>query len=291
MRANKAKMRDGVNSCDIFTRVHASLADFLYSVETDRPLGDFDNMLARHSNSAWFGVKTMADALAYVRQGAPYAETEQARRLFHKVDTTARDRMANAWVPSVCGAYPVVPEALMGLPQNMRQRRPVESDVSPMRVIVEVAISQSVRREEIVQRGSAIAALVMRMSEERPVELHTLFAGSCGKTAVITVRLGTAVMNISKLVAVLASETYARALSFAAAVNATREPTESADYDGMGWGLGAPSDARGERLRSLLGYAPQDMLIQGGHVVDAAMMRDDPVAWVHKQLEKQRSVA
>ena len=60
----------------------------------------------------------------------------------------------------------------------------------------------------------------------------------------------------------------------------------------IGWGFGAPSNGgtRERILRERMELQPKDVLIQGGYLPDARLMDSDPVAWVHKQLEAQRTI-
>ena len=61
------------------------------------------------------------------------------------------------------------------------------------------------------------------------------------------------------------------------------------------WLFGHPDngynrDEREQRFRKLLNMEPQDIMMQGGYLTDANEFGRDPVKWVHKQIEKQRSL-
>ena len=75
------------------------------------------------------------------------------------------------WVPSIYGAYPVVPEFLAGSPSSMwRGTRP--SDASPVAVWVDLTCSGGFSAKDMEKRGTAILALVMKLQAIRPVDLY-----------------------------------------------------------------------------------------------------------------------
>lgn len=244
-----------------------------------------------NNGDQWSGGRKLPKACEYVMQGASESECREAKSLFDKIDASFRDRDNTAWMPSVCGAYPVVPEFLMGLPENMRARRPVESDVSPIRLCVEVVVSGGISQQEKARQGAALAALAMRASELRPVELWIWAASRIdgGSDTVIAAKVE-APYSMAQIVAVFASHSFGRAIMSALA-NKHGNGNRSKYNGGWKWALGKPgSDDRDAKVRGAMGWSQQDVVIQGGYLPDAALMERDPVEWVHRQLEKQRTV-
>lgn len=249
-----------------------------------------------YSGVEWAGGRSLPEAVEYMRKGATHEEMKEALDLINKVDASFRDREVTVWQPSICGAYPIVAEYLMGLPESMRMRKPIESQISPMRFIIEPVVSQGITHQQMRRRGAAIAALLMRTVEERPVELYMFHAGSDtdgrgGRMGTQTwmTRFDSTPVSLSQVVAAFSA-------SFARMVALTHLYVMSGrkDYAGGSWGnMGHPDfpgGARDAKLRKTMGLNPQDVLIQAGYLPDAGMMDRDPVAWVHKQLEKQRSL-
>ena len=232
---------------------------------------------------------TLAQSLEYVRKGADpstYAY-KHTRELIDKVDAGVHDRHVAQWTPNVVGAYPIVPEYLAGEPSHMRQRTLVESDNAPVRIVVEAMASAGVSENAIVERGAAIAALAMKMSEERPVELWAMGLSQehhdSGFIAAQRVRLDCAPVSLAQCVAVFTSKVFARMVMF----NHIQATVGVALASG-GWVLPAGSKVRDDYIRKVLELAPQDLVIQGGHLKDADKFTRDPVAWVNAQLEIQR---
>lgn len=238
--------------------------------------------------NSWAGGKhTMQETVDAIIRGASDSECRRARELLEKVDSSFRDREVMQNLPTVAGAYAVVPEYLMGIPENMRLRAPVEDDAAPVRIYMEVVVSGGVSHEEMTMRGAAMAALVTRMGEERAVELWGWSAShySRGQNVLLAFRMDTRPVSLSHVVAAFADVAMARRITGALVKH----------YGGGGsgwlWAFGNPGDGRRARqVRELLHTEPQDVVIEGGYLPDASMMRTDPVGWVHKQLEKQRAV-
>lgn len=272
--------------------VHHSMRDYISNI----PLISFASVNKNCENpkrAKWYGGKQNSQAINYVLNGAPEYELRMARELADKIDATLHDRMENAWSPSVMGAYPIVPEALMGLPQNMRRRIEETSDRAPVKLIIEPSISQDVDKSTIQRRGAAISALVQRMGEERAVELWVALCDKdCATDTEVChlIKLDTQPISLSQCIAVMASETFSRYIAFGA-MFASSQPDRHPDHESIGWALGYPSQQRRETMRKVFGLAEADVIIQGGYSPDIELMDRDPVAWVNRELVKQREIA
>jgi hypothetical protein len=263
--------------------------DSLSAYVKDAKRGSLSQVTIRHGvDSKWFGAHNPQEAGDYVLRGATEDQMRKAREIMDKVDISLHDRTALQWVPSVCGAYPVVGDYLMGMPENMRARAPVESDVSPVKLVFEVGVSQGISVESIASTGAVIAALAMRMSETRPVELWALNCYKSGTTqneVVSMIKMDVSPVSLAQCVAVFATPQMARMLAF------SHLTAMDGDYGpSVGWALGRPSAARVEVIRRTCGLDPQDIILQGAYLPEKELIERDPVKWVHNQLDKQREI-
>lgn len=235
------------------------------------------------------GGRDIRTAIKYVTEGAAESSRElmEAKKLLADIDSSFRDRSRNEWVPSICGAYPIVPDYLIGLPESMRMQTPVDSDVSPIRIIMEPLVSAGVSDNELVRRGAAVTAMAMRLTEERPVELYVALAMRKSRTDYCAlIKMDTQPLDISVATAVFSSASFSRMIAFnwTLAVGATQQHN-------IRWGLDSqPGKVREEAMRKVFNLEPQDIVLQGGYLTDAALMQRDPVQWVHNQIEKQRTL-
>lgn len=238
----------------------------------------------------WAGGRKLHEAIEFTKCGADEADTKIAKDLIEKIDASFRDRESQQWVPSVCGAYPIVPEFLMGLPQNMRQRMPVEDMRAPVKICVEVTVSAGCERNTIVERGAAVAALAMRMSEERPTELHLLYAmkdtaqdAQYGELMTL-VRMSSSPLSLSHCVAVMADPSFCRMVQFAHMFGQTKSNGKTS----IPWIGGVQTKERDKLIRSAFNLTPHDVIVEGGHLTYQNEIVRDSIKWVHDQLERQR---
>jgi hypothetical protein len=231
------------------------------------------------------GKATMAQTVDWMMAGASHDETRAARELLEKVDASFRDRVTSRWDPSVCGAYAVVPDYLMGMPENMRTRTSITDDAAPVRIFAEVVVSGGVSTHELAQRGAALAALVTRMNEERAVEFWGWSASkfSHGHNTLLAFKIDSQPVSLSQVVNIFATKEMARRITGGLAKK------YSGGGSGWLWAYGDPGDGRRvKRVREILDCDPRDIVIEGGYMPDAYLMSHDPVGWVHKQIDKQR---
>lgn len=244
------------------------------------------NMSMREDGQFYGG--TTEEAIEKAATGATEKELKSTRELLAKVDAALRGREAPLWQSSVAGAYPCVPDYLNGMPENMRARVMTESDRAPVRLFVEVVVSAGISVETLRKRGAALAALAMRLSEERPVELHLLWGCRAGgKQVVGTVQVGTAPVSAAEIAFMTADPKCIRNLAFVS-IYAHTAKTNTGFID---WALGTPTDkTRNEAIREALGCSEKDVFLPGGYLSEKDEMFTDPVAWVNKYLNAQREV-
>ena len=243
-------------------------------------------------NDEFYGHADPRAAVAYCEKNIGEHHMRHARELVDQIDASFRDRERVTWQPSPYGAYAVVPEYLAGEPECMRMQNAEPDDNAPIRYWIEAVVSAGTGLHELERRATAIAALVMRSVEERPVELNVMIAAHPGRSdgylAVIPVQ--THPIDLHSTIATLATREFCRCMAFNNARAATGGSGSS-----MHWLYGNPtaggvSDSRERQFRRVLDIAPQDVVIQGGYLPDAYIFRSDPVQWVHNQLAKQRTV-
>lgn len=273
------------------TQTFNSLGD-LFAFLNANPRSCFTNEPVR-----FYGAASTADAVAYVKQGASEHEQAQTRALMDKVDTELSDRERREYVASPVGAFACVPEYLQGMPANMRRRVHVESEAAPVRIVVETLVSGGVNTATLARRGAAIAALVTRLSETRPVELWAAWSmlprGISRRrpgTVVGKVKLDTSPISLGHLCAVMNSAQFYRAVTFPLALAANGAAWD--EYGGMAWGWSADPTQTGRnvRMREALGLDAADVFIPGGYLSESDIMMRDPVAWVNKYLDEQRKL-
>ena len=269
-----------------YVKRYDTLAEYLNVAENTKHVWEG----AGRCDDSWAG-GPLPRALNLVRAGMPANSMEMRRtlELLDKIDASAHNRQRTQWEPDVSGAFPVVGEYLQGLPMHMRNRRKIESDQSPIRILFEPSVSAGVTHGSILQRGAAICALAQRISEERPTELYVIDSLDLDKEDYVSTmtRLDTCPINLAQCVAIFSTPSFCRCISF----NHCSAVAGHKRSKSIGWGLGGqPSDMREQILRNLFELNPQDILLQGGYLTDDALMKRDPVAWVNKFLDKQRNI-
>ena len=231
--------------------------------------------------SDWTSGEGQADALRYCRDGnAQHVPAAQA--LLDSIDgQLSLDRAV--WQPSAAGAYPIVPEAIMGMPEPMR-RRTVETDTStPVRMWVCLTSSATVPTDVLVRRATAALALAMTLAAERPLELWTLnFGARRSSDVVAAVRLNTAPLNLSEACYALTSQGFCRGLGYAF--------MRQHGFNGK-WPQEFHNSESGylDRLRRRLGGGPADVMLAPYNTARDAIMGSDPVRWINETIATVRA--
>jgi hypothetical protein len=252
---------------------------------------------------SWAGGLTKNSAINRTREGNIVKQDtlRKAEALLDKIDASFRDRDVHSWQPSIAGAYPIVPEWLMGRFDAMRIKHPEESEIAPIKMYIECAVSAGVSHDALIKRGTAIAALLMRMTEHRPVELYMFAAWdltTCDMHKCLwSARMDTSPTSLNQLLHVMGEPAFLRMINFNVSDRLARENGDRIRWgmESLAWAYSTSSytsnDAGRERaLRQRFELEPQDVVMQRGYLPDEAQMNNDPVAWVHTQLEKQRAI-
>lgn len=237
-----------------------------------------------------------APAKQKLLDGAGEAKQKPIRDLIARIDAGLEDRTTPQWIDNPIGSRVNVPRFLQGHPYNMGRRMHVESEKAPVKIVVEIGVSQGVEIDTLNKRGAAIAALAMRMSEQRATELYI-----CAHWAVnpkygrmipapaLMVRVGTMPISLAELAALIVEPFFARAMTFTHALVRTKVGPRA--YSSIAWPGGQPGTAGAiAAMRRNLELAETDIFIPGGHLTEQDEMIRSPVAWVHKYLEAQRTL-
>jgi hypothetical protein len=230
----------------------------------------------------WAGATTQ-ETLDVVEGRKVPKELERVNKLLTKIDATFRDRETASWEPDVAGAYPVVPEALQGMPECMRSRQHVESDNAPLRIYVDMFVSGSVANEDVTRRGIAIAALAIRLAETRPVELWVCCLGGSKKAGVDTLawryRLPVNTASASEVTAAIATSYVLRQFGFCV----------FGQHDGEYNAVFPRCDAGTlDKARALFDLDPADIFLPG--FASSSGEFKDPEQWVNNRLRDQRKL-
>lgn len=125
------------------------------------------------------------------------------------------------WNPDVCGAYPLVPEFLAGLPECMNRRIMVASDRAPVTLWVCVTSSGGIDADKCEARGIAIMALAMALSQTRAVSVR-IFSGLSGqeRNHLVSVELPQP-FSLAQAAFILSSQAFSRGLTYGFLSNAS----------------------------------------------------------------------
>jgi hypothetical protein len=233
---------------------------------------------------SWVGGETWEQSLQRAQQGNTDL-VPQAEALMDKLAIDAQ-RDSRIWVADRAGAYPVVPDYLMGRPENMRRLTPQSNDRAPIKLYVELTSSASITAAEMIKRGTAILALAMLLNMERSVELHVLVgldaSADGNRAAFCVVPLGTSPIDIALACNALTSVGFTRSMGY----GFLSQSPESRSMGGWEWGLAPDNDRNRQeyvrKLRAALDASPDDMIIPPIHMNDPVLR--DPLGFVKRSL-------
>jgi hypothetical protein len=277
-------MRTTVSACgrEIRVRWWDSAVDAAKHVERLTALDVASKFDGSHQ-SLWSGLVSGRDDL-----------TQLARKLFDKVDTAIEGRERDTWSPSIMGAYPVVPEALAGMPDCMRRRMPVEDDRAPVRMFLSMLVSSGVSESAMAKRGAALAALAYKMSAERPVELYAVYDMKVngqgeGRSTVDIVRIPSSPIDEQTVAFLCGAKESSRRLGFALGSDNAGATSTMGSIHWLGGSQPAEPDYM-TMLRAAVSATEHDIVLPGGHVTEQDEMLIDPVGWIDKRIAHQRTL-
>ncbi|HWG89155.1 MAG TPA: hypothetical protein VN679_15325 [Candidatus Acidoferrales bacterium] len=243
----------------------------------------------------WTGPRNYKESKTYFLHGAGEDELSASRKLLNQIDVAVHGVQGEVWKPQVYGAYPVVADYLAGDPMCMRNKEWDETDVAPVRIILNTAVAAGVEADTIARRAAASAAFAMKLSERRPVELWI-------STALHNMRLKTDVgfrvkldmpMNLSQVVAAY-DRSVSRVLTspILELLANNDDPNATESCDGYSFELNGFNANRGGRhmymkaFRDYMNLSEDDIVLDAGILTDCEAIDRNPVEWVKSMLIK-----
>lgn len=206
-----------------------------------------------------------------------------AEKLIEQIDANV-EVPHREWVPDVYGAFPIVPEYLTGMPECMRRMTVTPSQNEPINIYVGTSSSGILTSEQMLKRGTAILALVMKLQEIRPVTLYVMGEqfGSTDGEYLQVVKVDSQPINLSVACFVLTNAGFDR--HFMHSIAAAKDGYTGAwprEYNGC-------SESWVRHLNEVLEMTSSDLYIKGvfGKDKDLQLMLDNPIAWVNLQISR-----
>lgn len=224
------------------------------------------------------------DAIDWPRMNV---EVEKAGRL---VDATF-DRPRRGWVQAPMGAYPIVPEVLMGHPTPMRIMELDPSEQAPMRLVLDSSVAIAVSRPLMSARGFTITALVTRLMETRPVQVDVCFAGRVTHAHPYLANQA-AVVSLApedvfrQSVIMVAGGWFPLHLGPLAAIIHAKANPKISGIDPL-WGSQRIDDRYALRVRQALNLGHGDLYIPPGRHVDVQALLTNPGRWLRDAMNQQ----
>lgn len=244
---------------------------------------------AAKGDRSWSGADGLAGALNDCEQGNCGSALKDAEKLMHEIQ--AQELMSEhvmRWGPSVVGAIPLIPNALLGVPNSMLTPLwEAQSARGPIRVFYDCVGSAGIRNADMAKRGTAVLAFVLLMSQIRPVELFVI-AGleGNGGACIPIVKVETAPLDLKSSLYALACTAFSREIAFAWGYGNDAAGTRRGFYGGWAWGSSPKQDGTGpwhEAMRTVLAVQPDDLLIPGAVWGDPIVK--DPIAWLQREID------
>jgi hypothetical protein len=232
-------------------------------------------------NRSWTG-ETWEQAV----QGAIRGRTEHvklAESMLEKFNAEI-EAPKTTWVRQVAGAYPSVPDAIMGHPDSMRRRIQAVDPVTPLRILIDTTSSGGIDHDDLLKRGITYLALVMVLETVRPLELYWScgLGGGAHQSSSSIIRLSSSPLNLSIVCNALTSQGMTRGMGYSY--------VQGMDGSGGGWQWGLHPDSASSRkewrrnMRKITGFERKDLIVPPIHMYDPAL--DDPVAFLHRTVNE-----
>lgn len=224
------------------------------------------------------GHESMVDAKRNSIEGR-LSLVPQAEALLSQIETSGLiARGAPLYVNDVAGAFPNVPAFLSGQPECMFRRGEAEtlSEQSPMTVYVDCCASAGVSAKKLQARGIAILALILALSERRPIDLYVFASlGEYDVATVPVVRIEARPLDIAAASYALTAAAFLRQMCMGWA-------TPGGYRGGWAFGLVPTNFAHQAHMRTILGAEEQDLVIHAAFSGDELV--DKPLEWLKAQL-------
>lgn len=108
-------------------------------------------------------------------KGGDESDVPAARRLLARMEASFPETERAYFAPSVAGAYPCVPDAIIGMPEPMRAKAYQPNDGAPIKLGVVTTISAQIGADAYAARSAAMLAILMHLNNTgRAVELYSV---------------------------------------------------------------------------------------------------------------------
>jgi hypothetical protein len=259
----------------------ATLAETAGNAETSR---------RNKCGGAWYGNKDFATALRQMRDG-DLSGVAASDKIMDAIELDAP--MTQAWrvTSDVVGGVPNVPAFLAGHPLCMRRRERVTSEQAPLAIYVSLELSAGISVDVMRKRGTALLALVRRLSNVRPVELYVCCSiGNNGQAAHIIVKVDTSPLDLARAAHLLTCPSVTRGLAYTTGAHLLRKHLGSA-WSGD-WAFGNVKTYRDNAREIFASVAPagsEALYITAAHSSDKSVT--NPVAWLRDMIAQYGGVA
>jgi hypothetical protein len=231
----------------------------------DSNVMDFRNDYDSLYGGSWAG-NTKWDNLLHKCAYGDTSLVPAAEALIAKLEVSI-ESPEREWTTSPVGWFPSVPAYLAGVPENMRRLVHSQSDTSPIGIFIDCTTSAGISAKDMLNRGVACLALVLKLQEYRPVDLTQCCMFS---DKLLTVTHQTRPMTLATLAYALTNVGFTRRIMYH-----TLQPQDSGKVN--------TSESK-MRLRLGARVKPHDVVIPGILLGDA--LTEDGLGWVQRQLNR-----
>jgi hypothetical protein len=225
-----------------------------------------------YGNQSWFGNQTYSEIVDHAIHGDD-SLVDEAEKLIAKLDADIELEHPE-WLPSVYGAYPIVSEYLASSPTPMRHKTQVPAENEPVGIWVDLTSSAGVSYDLIRKRGIVVLALVLKLQQLRPVDLHcccVLPADKNGGTF-IDLTMPTRPLQLGVVCHVLTCVGFARHVMYGAA--------QKMNNSSLGRVI-----SEDREFRTVGDIPEKDVTIMGSHL-DHVKELSNSLAWVQGMVNK-----
>lgn len=236
-----------------------------------------------NERDSWSGNQTYSEAKTNLWRGDPEGNAK-SQKLLDAIEADGIELAQSYWDNDRTGFIPCIPSFLAGSPDSMRRLQEMQSEATPIKIYVDIALSASFSSEQLVTRGAAILALSRKLQAIRPVEV-CLFASLYGKAskkdgtgacAIPVIKIDTNPMDLTTASYAFTNPAFLRQICFGWA--------KQYGFDGRWAWNEHPGYSTREKLRKFFLLSETDMLIDGAYSTDELMR--DPVKWVNDQVSR-----
>lgn len=231
-------------------------------------------------NPEWFGHgDTFAKQQELIAKGGDETLVPAAMKMLDKLHVAMPETDRSVFIPAVAGAYPCVPDYIMGLPEPMRKRDVIYDTGAPIRLGAYTGCSATISHSQFIARATCFLAIIMRLVDEgRPVEVYAVDSGNGtdGET-LITVKLQSAPVSIAEIGHALTNLGFTRRVFYGA-------------QDAMGNGYNGAWPAKFDCATNGRYYAAKlakrlnlDVLLPPLYGTQSNALMADPVKWTLDQ--------